>query len=192
MKNPVDHPVQDFIARRWSPYAFDAQRDVAAADLCSLFEAARWSMSSYNSQPWRYIVGVRSRDESTWNQVFDCLVEGNRVWAKNAPVLVLGLAEHLHPHNRKLNRAALHDLGAASAALTYEATARGIAVHQMVGIRPDRVREIFGLGETVEPLTALAIGYPAEPAAAEPALVERDERQRERRPIEAFILHGEL
>jgi len=190
MKNPVDHPVQDFIAARWSPYALDAQREVAEADLRSLFEAARWSMSSYNSQPWRYIVGVRGRQQSTWEEVFDCLVEGNRVWAKNAPVLALGLAEHLHPHNQKLNHAALHDLGAASAALTYEATARGIAVHQMSGIKPDRAREIFGLGETVEPLTALAIGYPANPSAAEPALVERDERRRERRPVEAFILHG--
>lgn len=190
MKNPVVHPVQDFIVQRWSPYAFDPQREIATADLRSLFEAARWSMSSYNSQPWRYIVGVRGREQSTWEQVFDCLVEGNRVWAKNAPVLVLGLAEHLHPHNRKLNKAALHDLGAASAALTYEATARGIAVHQMVGIKPDRVREIFGIGETVEPLTALAIGYPADPADADTALVERDERRRERRPVDEFILHG--
>lgn len=190
MKNPTDHPVQPFIADRWSPYAFDPRREVDPADLRSLFEAARWSMSSYNSQPWRYIVGVRGRGQSIWAQVFDCLVEGNRGWAQHAPVLALGLAEHLHPHNRKLNKAALHDLGAASAALTYEATARGIAVHQMVGIKPDRVREVFELAESTEPLTALAIGYPADPAAADPALLERDTRKRERRPVEAFILHG--
>ncbi|MEJ2384131.1 MAG: nitroreductase family protein [Xanthomonadales bacterium] len=190
MKNPVDHPVQDFIANRWSPYAFDRQRDVAESDLRSLFEAARWSMSSYNAQPWRYIVGVRGRSQETWDRVFDCLVEGNRGWAEHAPVLALGLAEHLHPHNQKLNKAALHDLGAASAALTYEATARGIVVHQMVGIKPDRVREVFDLGESVEPLTALAIGYPAAPADADPAMVERDKRKRERRPVEAFVLHG--
>lgn len=192
MKNPTTHPVQEFIARRWSPYAFDPEREVSTSDLRSLFEAARWSMSSYNSQPWRYIVGVRGRGQETWDRVFDCLVEGNRGWAKNAPVLVLGLAEHLHPFNQKLNKAALHDLGAASAALTYEATARGIVVHQMVGIHPDRVRETFGIGETTEPLTALAIGYAADPAGADPGLVERDERARERRPIDEFIIHGGL
>jgi nitroreductase len=190
MKNPTAHPVQDFIANRWSPYAIDPRREVAAEDLHSLFEAARWSMSSYNSQPWRYIVGVRGRQQSTWDKVFDCLVEGNRGWAKSAPVLALGLAEHLHPHNRKLNKAALHDLGAASAALTYEASARGIVVHQMVGIKPDRAREVFGLQESIEPLTALAIGYPADPGDADPALVERDERARERQAVETFILHG--
>jgi nitroreductase len=190
MKNPTSHPVQEFIANRWSPYAFDAERAVSAEDLASLFEAARWSMSSFNSQPWRYIVGVRGRHQATWDRVFDCLVEGNRVWARHAPVLALGLAEHLHPHNEKLNKAALHDLGAASAALTYEATARGLVVHQMAGIRPDRIHELFEIGETVEPLTALAIGYAAEPEAADPGLVERDGRTRQRNPIESFILHG--
>jgi len=192
MKNPTSHPVQDFIAARWSPYAYDPQRDVSTADLSSLFEAARWSMSSYNSQPWRYIVGVRGRGQAVWDEVFDCLVEGNRGWAKHAPVLVLGLAEHLHPYNQKLNKAALHDLGAASAALTYEAAARGLAVHQMVGIHVDRVRERFRLGETTEPLTALAIGYPADPARADPHLVERDGRARTRNPVEDFILYGGL
>lgn len=190
MKNPTAYPVQEFIARRWSPYAFDPAREVSTTDLQSLFEAARWTMSSYNSQPWRYIVGVRGRRQEAWEQVFDCLVEGNRGWAKNAPVLVLGLAEHLHPYNQKLNKAALHDLGAASAALTFEATARGLVVHQMVGIHVERVREVFELPETVEPLTALAIGYPAEPDDADPAMAERDRRKRERNTVESFILHG--
>ena len=92
--------------------------------------------------------------------------------------------------NGKPNSAALHDLGAASAALTYEATARGITVHQMGGILPDRIRDVFDLAETVKPLTALAIGYPADPAEADPELVERDQGKRERVPVDEFILHG--
>jgi len=190
MKNVTAHPVQDFIANRWSPYAFDPQREVTEADLRSLFEAARWSMSSYNAQPWRYIVGVRGRQQSIWENVHECLVEGNRGWTANVPVLALGLAETVYPRNGKPNNAALHDLGAASAALTYEATARGITVHQMGGIRPDRARELFGLSETIQPVTALAIGYPASPADADPELLERDEGARERMPAEEFILHG--
>lgn len=190
MKNPTDHAVQDFIAERWSPYAFDPRREVDASDLRSLFEAARWSMSSYNAQPWRYIVGVRGRTQATWDQVHDCLAEGNRGWTRNVPVLALGLAEQVYPRNGKPNNKALHDLGAASAALTYEATARGIAVHQMGGILPDRAREVFELPETIEPVTALAIGYPAGPGGADPELLERDRGKRERMPIEAFILHG--
>ena len=48
-----DHPIQQLIARRWSPYAF-ADRPVADDDLRSVFEAARWSASSHNERPWRY------------------------------------------------------------------------------------------------------------------------------------------
>ena len=190
MKNPTAHPVQEFIANRWSPYAYDPRREVSEEDLRSLFEAARWSMSSFNAQPWRYIVGVRGRTQVTWDRVHDCLMEGNRGWTGSVPVLALGLAERVYPRNGKPNSAAVHDLGAASAALTYEATARGITVHQMGGILPDRIRELFDLPETVEPRTALAIGYPADPANSDPAMVERDARKRERRPLESLILHG--
>jgi hypothetical protein len=52
------------------------------------------------------------------------------------------------------------------------------------------VRELFDLSETIEPVTALAIGYPAAPADADPELLERDRGERTRMPIEEFILHG--
>ena len=57
--NP-DHPIRDELGRRWSPYVFD-ERPVATADLMALFEAARWAASSYNEQPWRYLVAVTGR-----------------------------------------------------------------------------------------------------------------------------------
>ena len=53
----VDHPVHELIAERWSPYAL-AERAVPKEDLLALFEAARWAASSYNEQPWRYIVAT--------------------------------------------------------------------------------------------------------------------------------------
>jgi len=190
--NPVDYPVHELLARRWSPYAFDPGRDVPEADLRSLFEAARWTMSSYNAQPWRYIVGVRSRDPALWESVLDVLVEGNQPWARHAPVLALGIVEQLFEHNGKPNKAAAHDLGAASAFLTLEATARGLCVHQMIGIQPDRARESFGLAESLEPLTGLAIGYPGDGAALEPAYRERDARPRQRKMLHELIIEGSL
>jgi len=129
MKNPTDYPIHELLEQRWSPYVFDASKDVSEADLSSLFEAARWTMSSYNAQPWRYIVGVRKRSQDIWQRVHDALVEANQVWAQNAPVLALGLAEHNFEYNGKPNKAAVHDLGAASANLTFEATARRLVVH---------------------------------------------------------------
>jgi nitroreductase len=50
-KAVTDYPIQHALSDRWSPYGFE-DRPVAEADLCSLFEAARWAASSYNEQPW--------------------------------------------------------------------------------------------------------------------------------------------
>ncbi|MDX1593841.1 MAG: nitroreductase family protein [Gammaproteobacteria bacterium] len=185
-----DHPIHELLRRRWSPTVFDPERDVGETDLRSLFEAVRWTMSSYNEQPWRYIVGVRSRSPEVWEQVLDVLVEGNRAWARRAPVLALGLTEHRFERNGKENKAARHDLGAASASLTFEATARGLHVHQMIGIEPDRARETFDIGDSLEPLTGLAIGHAGDPDDAEEKHAERDRAERERRPLDELILHG--
>lgn len=187
-KNAVAHDINPLFAARWSPYAFDAEREVSKEDLQAVFEAARWTMSAFNAQPWRYIVGVRGRQQRTWDGVFNSLVSGNQGWTKNVPVLALGLLQPNFEHNGKPNGTALHDLGAASAALTFEATSRGLVVHQMSGIDPARAREIFGIDEDYQPVTALAIGYAAR--SADDEFAQRDERPRERKPLEELVLRG--
>lgn len=182
-----DHPINALLAERHSPYAFNPERDVDAADIASLFEAVRWTMSSYNAQPWRYIIGVKGQGEN-WGLIYQCLVEGNQPWAANAPLLVLGLVKTTFDHNGKDNAAAVHDLGAASAMLTVEATARGLAVHQMIGIEADKAVERFSMPEDVIPVTALAIGYAGEPHHVADAYAQRDATPRQRMPQDAFIL----
>jgi nitroreductase len=177
--NP-DYPIHELLIKRHSPYAFDPARPVDAATVNALFEAARWTMSSYNAQPWRYIVGIRDDGTTTWQKVHDCLVEGNQPWAKNAPVLVLGLVKTTFAHNGKPNSAAEHDLGAASAFLTLEAVSRGLCVHQMIGIDADKVIATFAPGPDIKPLTALAIGYPGKPEHIPEAYAARDQNPRQR------------
>jgi nitroreductase len=189
---PVDHPIHELLARRHSPYAFDPGRGVSESDLASLFEAARWAMSSYNAQPWRYIVGSRDRSPETWERIFGVLVEGNQPWARNAPVLALGIVRSSFEYNGKPNRAAEHDLGAASALLTVEATARGLVVHQMIGIEPEKAREEFGLDAEHEALTALAIGYAGDAGDIPDAYAERDRGERQRKPLSEIIIAGSL
>ncbi len=184
---PADHPVHDLIASRWSPYVF-SDRPVAAEDLRSLFEAARWAPSCYNEQPWRYIVGERS-DPEAFERVLSCLVEGNQVWARHAPVLVLGVVALTFARNGKPNDAALHDLGLASANLLVEATARGLSVHQMRGILPDRAREIFAIPDDHEAFSGIAIGYAGDPSTR-PELADRDRERRPRRPMAEFVFAG--
>jgi nitroreductase len=184
-KASPDHPINDLIANRWSPYAF-SDRPVAKDDLCSLFEAARWAASSYNEQPWSYIVATRANADQ-FELVLSCLVEGNQAWAKAAPVLALGCTSLRFAANGKPNAAAIHDLGLASATLCLEATARGLYVHQMIGILPDKAREVFHIPEGAQALTGLAIGYAADPATLPEKLKSRDLAARGRKPLAQFV-----
>ncbi|MBM3997445.1 MAG: nitroreductase family protein [Planctomycetes bacterium] len=184
-----DHPIHDLLAKRWSPYAF-ADRAVSDADLRSLFEAARWAASSYNEQPWRYIVATKA-NPAEFDKLLSCLVEANQVWAKAAPVLALCCTSLVFTLNNKPNAAALHDLGLASASLTLEATARGLCVHQMIGILPDRARQLYHIPDSVQPLTALAIGYVADPATLPEKIRPRDLAPRTRRPLAEFVFSGD-
>ena len=192
MERPAntDVDIHPLLAQRHSPYAFDPDKTVAEADVRALFEAARWTMSSYNAQPWRYIVAARDRDPDTWEKIHSVLLEGNQPWAANASVLALGVVEHNFEYNGKPNKAAGHDLGAASAFLTLEATARGLCVHQMIGIDPDSARAVFGIEGSLEPLTALAIGYAGEPHHIPESYAERDAKPRERKPVDDFLIGG--
>ena len=184
-----DHPVHALVAGRWSPYAF-ADRPVPDDELRGLFEAARWSASSYNEQPWRYLVAAKA-NPADYERLLSCLVEANRAWAGAAPVLALGCVGLNFARNGRPNAAAEHDLGAASATLALEATARGLSVHQMVGILPDQARELYGIPDGFRPLTGLAIGYAADPGALPEALRGRDLAPRTRSPLAEFVFAGQ-
>lgn len=185
----TDHPIHDLLAQRWSPYAFDG-RSVTPDDARALFEAARWAASSYNEQPWRFIVALRDDGEG-FNQVLSCLVEANRQWAQHAGLLALTAIRTTFARNNKPNRVALHDLGLAAANLTLEATARGLHVHQMAGIEPDRAREVFSVPDGFEIATAIAVGYrtPAEQLQGE--LRDRETAPRTRRSLPEFVFGGQ-
>lgn len=182
------HPINELIARRWSPYAF-ADRPVSDDDLRSLFEAARWAASSYNEQPWRYIVATKA-NPAEFERLLSCLVEGNQAWAKAAPVLAIGCTSLKFALNGKPNDAAEHDLGQASASLALEATARGLMVHQMIGIEPDKVRQLYGVPEDIRPLTGVAIGYLGDSSALPEKIRPRDLAPRTRKPLAEFVFGG--
>ncbi len=105
-------------------------------------------------------------------------------------MLALGCVNLIFSRNGKPNAAAIHDLGIASASLTLQATERGLMVHQMIGILPDRAREVYGIPEGSQAVTALAIGYAADPDSLPEALKERDLAPRTRNPLAAFVFGG--
>ncbi len=184
----TDYPVHELLAARWSPYAFQ-DRPVPEADLLSMFEAARWAASSFNEQPWTYMVATKENPHQ-FQKLLSCLIDFNQVWAKAAPVLALGIVSLRFTRNGQINRAAVHDLGLAAGNLLVEATARGILVHQMLGILPEKARQIFAIPDGYEAWTGLAIGYRGDPTQLPDVLQERERRPSERKPLKQFVFSG--
>lgn len=179
------HPIHDLIARRWSPRAFEP-KPVPAATLRSLLEASRWAASSFNEQPWYFLV-ARREDSKEFEKMLGCLTEGNQSWAKNAGVLILTVARLAFTRNDKPNRVAIHDIGQAAAHLALQATDMGLFVHQMAGIERDKIRETFGVPEGYDPVTAIAIGYAGGLDLLPEKLRAMEEKPRERKPQEEWV-----
>jgi len=190
MEKPAqtDHPIQEILKRRWSPRAF-SDRMVESEKLRSLFEAARWAPSSFNEQPWFFIVATKEKLEEH-ARMLSCLVEKNQQWARLAPVLMVSVAKLKFAKTGKPNRHAFHDVGLAMGNMLVEATALGLCVHQMAGLFPEKVREIYGVPEGFEPVAAIALGYAAEVDVLPDTFREQELGPRTRKPIGSFVFQG--
>jgi len=149
--------VLDLLKERFSPYEF-TEKPISQEDLNTLFEAAGKAASAFNEQPWRFIYALRE-DEEAFKTIHDCLVEGNKGWTANMPVLMITAVSNSFSKNGNPNGTAKHDLGLAVGNLTVQATAMGMHLHQMSGIIPQNAIDKLNIPEGYTPLTAIAIGY---------------------------------
>lgn len=145
------------IANRWSPYAFKPE-SIDAATLHTLFTAASWAASSFNEQPWRFIIATQAQPEQ-FARILSTLVPKNQAWAKNAWVLGITVAKKTFTHNDTPNRCAINDSGAALATLMIQATAFGLHVHGMAGFDVELARTGFGVPDGFMVNVAFALGH---------------------------------
>jgi nitroreductase len=178
---PTQQPIHPLIRERWSPRAF-SDRPVSQGDLDSLVEAARWAPSSMNEQPWAILIGDRATDPEGHARILATLVPQNAVWAAKAPVLALTVARLTFLRHGRPNRHALFDTGQAIANLSLQATAMGLVLHQMGGFDADKARDLLAIPEGVEPVAAMALGYPGDPSDLPEELRQRELAPRTRRP----------
>lgn len=183
---PAHEKILPVLLHRWSPRSF-ADRDVSPADLKTVFEAARWAASSFNQQPWRFLVGTRGTE--AYQKIHSILMEFNQQWARSAPVLILGATRTKFSHNGAPNRVALYDLGAAAATLCYQATALGLHTHQMAGFDVEAARKAFAIPEEYIFGAVIALGYQGEPAAlTNDQMLAQETSPRQRKPLSEFVL----
>lgn len=113
--------------------------------------------SSLNEQPWRFIFTDKS-DDAPFQKILSTLADANKVWAKNASVLVVVLSKKNLDRNQKLNKYYFYDAASAVANLTFQANSLDLYVHQMGGFDSDKVQELFNVPEQFEPVVVLTIG----------------------------------
>ncbi|MGD0959486.1 MAG: nitroreductase family protein [Methylomonas sp.] len=182
--------INTILQNRWSPRAFDPHVTLADETVTSLLEAARWAPSCFNEQPWRFVVCIKAKDPAGWHDLWSCLVEKNQEWAQHAPVLILTVAMERFEQTGKPNRWAEFDTGAASLSIALQATALGLATHQMGGFDAERSRQLFNLPAETTPMSVMAVGYQAEAKNLSGELKERELAVRTRAALEERFYFG--
>lgn len=178
--------VDALFINRWSPRAFDANKDVSDEDLKAILEAAKWSPSSFNEQPWRFVV---ARSEEDKKKFLGLMVEFNQSWSKNAGVLICSCAMMHFKKNDKPNRHAYHDAGAAWMSLALAATKRGLITHGMAGFDHERAKEVLGLPDGAEAVAMFALGHRASKEDTPEDF--KDEAPNQRRALGESCFEGE-
>lgn len=184
-------PINELLAKRWSPRALDPNKPISEDDLTKIFEAARWAPSCFGDQPWRYIVFNRYVDQTAWDKALNCLAKKNQLWAQNAPVLLLAVAHEKFSQNGKPNRWAQYDTGAASENLCLQATALGFCAHQMGGFDLKKTQSEFNIPADFTPMAMIALGYQCTVDHLAEDFQEAEVAPRSRNPLNQHFFLGE-
>ena len=171
---------------RWSPRSF-APEPLSAAEIASLFEAARWSPSSSNLQPWLFLYETDGPDRPLFDSI---LKPGNRVWASKAPLLAF-LFARIRTEDGREPRTTQFDAGAAWMSLALQAHALGICTHAMAGIDVDAAHTKLGVDtERYAVMCAFAAGRIGPREALPPELQEREQPRDDRKPLDDIARRG--
>lgn len=186
--NEFEHPILDLIKNRKSTRAFSTQ-PIEPQRISSLFEATRWAPSSTNEQPWVYMYATRNQDV-LWNKLFSCLTEGNRIWAKDAPLLILSLARRNFSRYSGSNPYAMYDLGGANSFLSLQAVELGLQVRQMAGFHVEKTINELNIPDAFSIGVFIAVGYPGDPQTLPGNLKARELAPRERFRQQEFVMNS--
>lgn len=180
----TSNKLNPLLQKRWSPRAFE-DRPIEKEKLMSMLEAARWSPSASNIQPWFFFVGIKG--DPAYQKIFDTLVEFNQLWAVNAPVLILNCGKITTRDNETINGTWQYDLGQAVAHLSIQAMEEGIFVHQMSGFDALKAGELFLLPENTQAVSVTAAGYPGDPSILHLRMQKSEIAGRVREELDTFV-----
>jgi len=182
--------VLEIIRERWSPYAF-SQVPPEEFRIKAMMEAAGHAPSCFNEQPWMFVY-TTCQDKKEFQDYLGFLFDSNQVWAKDAYALIISFARTKFTHNGKPNRFAFYDTGMAVTNMILQAMAFDIYVHQMGGFSVEKVKEYFGLGDDIEPISVMAAGFLGDGQGLPPEVLKKDENRRPRKGVNEFAFRNRL
>lgn len=156
------------IKNRRSPLIFE-DKPVEQEKQNALLEAARFAPSSYNHQPWRYIV---VNQKESLQKARKGLVEGN-FWAKQAPVLIVALSKPEFDDQVDGKDYYLYDTGQSVMSLALEAQHQGLSTHQMLGFKEAVIKKEFAIPDKWRVIVLIAVGYEADIASDKRGIVKK-------------------
>ncbi|HSV89370.1 MAG TPA: nitroreductase family protein, partial [Bacteroidales bacterium] len=145
---------------------------------------------SHNEQPWRFFAGLKA--DSTWEKILQSLVEWNRLWAREAPVLILALGKKTSTKNGEPNNAYRYDTGQAIAWLTVQAVHEGLVAHQMGGFSAQEAKGLFEIPDDYDPLTVTALGYQGPAENLSEAFRKLESAERSRKKASELVFAGKF
>jgi nitroreductase len=178
--------INQIILNRWSPRSMTGE-ELDEDTIMSLFEAARWAPSSFNNQPWKFIYA--KRNTKYWDKLFVLLAEPNKVWAKDAALLVVIISNKNFEYNGKFSITHQYDAGAAWENLALEASTRGLVAHGMQGFDYEKTRENLEIPEDFDVMAMIAIGKRGPKENLPPNLQEK-ENPTDRKPLNEIVMEG--
>ncbi len=153
-KRVKEADVNDLFIHRWSPRAMTGK--VLNDDvLNTLFEAARWAPSSMNNQPWRFLVS--KRNDKHWDTYFDLLMEGNKVWCKDASHLIVVVSKKTLENCSEYPSHSF-EAGSAWQNLALQASLINVVVHGIGGFDYEKAREKLNIPEDYKVEMMIAVG----------------------------------
>jgi nitroreductase len=181
------YPIAPLLAERWSPRALDVGHEISVDELGSLLEAARWTPSCFNSQPWRFVVARRG--SQNFGVITATLTGNNPLWAPAASALIVICALNEGPEGKPLPWGQ-YDTGQAAAHMTIQAESMGLSVHQMDGFRREELHVELSIPAHLTAMAIMAVGH-HDPAVALPdPLQDKEQAVRVRQPLSDLVLDG--
>ncbi len=184
-RNP-DHGIERFFLNRWSPRAMTGE-EITREDLLRMFEAARWAMSAFNTQPWRFLFAMRNTPH--WETFFNLLKPGNQAWCRNAAALIVVTSKTTFDHNNKPSRTHSYDTGAAWYSFALQGVMMGLVVHGMQGFDYDRAKKDLGVPDDCQVEAMAAVGRPGDPEDL-PLTLQEKEKPSQRKNLEEIVFEG--